>query len=385
MSVKREILLVSDDRALGASLAEAAKADADFDAAFHAAGVETAVDPSVAARADALVVDVDAGRRDHLVALQALMARAAGKPVVVVTADAVSEPVQRWFMQIHIHDLLRKPIGGAEILGSCRSLSHGQPAPPSDYAEVTSFLPAAGGVGNTTLAIEAAMQILDAEHDKKCVALVDLDLDNDACADFLDLEPRLDFGEIGESGERLDPQLLEAMTSRHASGLALIAAPSPAGQMRQLQSGAVLRVLDVVSTHFRHVVIDLPRTWRPWTDGVLLGSDRIFLVTDMTVPGLRFARRVADQVNRRLSLKSPLGVIVNRAERRLFPGAGLRRAEVVEALGGVFVGDIPNNYQLVREAIDQGVPLETVKAGNNVSTGLKRILFAEAREERRAS
>ncbi|MCC0003577.1 MAG: hypothetical protein H6871_11720, partial [Methylobacteriaceae bacterium] len=48
MSVKREILLVSDDRALGASLAEAAKADADFDAAFHAAGVETAVDPSVA-------------------------------------------------------------------------------------------------------------------------------------------------------------------------------------------------------------------------------------------------------------------------------------------------------------------------------------------------
>jgi pilus assembly protein CpaE len=36
---------------------------------------------------------------------------------------------------------------------------------------------------------------------------------------------------------------------------------------------------------------------------------------------------------------------------------------------------IPNNYRLVREAIDRGVPLEEVKAGNNVTGTLKRIIF----------
>ena len=128
----------------------------------------------------------------------------------------------------------------------------------------------------------------------------------------------------------------------------------------------------------------MPRMWHPWTDGILIGSDRTFIVTDMTVPGLRFARRIADQVNARLGLKTSARVIVNRYERR-FLGAGLRRGDVASALDGIFAGEIANNYQLVREAIDQGVPLGTVKPGNNISTGMKRILFECAQDERRAS
>ena len=33
-----------------------------------------------------------------------------------------------------------------------------------------------------------------------------------------------------------------------------------------------------------------------------------------------------------------------------------------------FAGAIPNNYRLVREAIDRGVPLDEVKAGNNITS-----------------
>lgn len=384
MAQKSEILFVSADGPLGGSLAEAARRDASLALSLHAAGIDSPVDASTLARAALLVVELDAARRDHLLALQSLMMSAAGRPVVVLT-DGATDAVQRWFLQIGVRDLLRRPAPAAEIIGACQRLLAGQPAPPSDYAEVTTFLPAAGGVGNTTLAIEAAMQILGTRPDANSVALVDLDLHNDACADFLDLEPRLDFDEIGDSGERLDPQLLEAMTTRHATGLALVAAPSVAGHMRELHGAAILRLLDVVATQFQHVVIDLPRMWNPWTDGILVGSDRTFIVTDMTVPGLRFARRIADQVNSRLKLKTPARVVVNRAERRLFPGAGLRRGDVAQALDGVFAGEIPNNYQLVREAIDQGVPLESVKPGNNISVGLKRILFARPQEERRAS
>ena len=57
-------------------------------------------------------------------------------------------------------------------------------------------------------------------------------------------------------------------------------------------------------------------------------------------------------------------------------GSGLRRADVERALGAAFAGAVSNNYPLVREAIDRGVPLEAIKPGNNVSADLKRILFA---------
>jgi hypothetical protein len=47
-------------------------------------------------------------------------------------------------------------------------------------------------------------------------------------ADYLDLEPRLNLGEIEPRPERLDRQLLEVMLSHHPSGLAVVAAPKRA-------------------------------------------------------------------------------------------------------------------------------------------------------------
>ena len=52
-------------------------------------------------------------------------------------------------------------------------------------------------------------------------ALIDL---TGACADYLDIEPRLNLNEIEPRPERLDRQLLEVMLSHHPSGLAVIAA-----------------------------------------------------------------------------------------------------------------------------------------------------------------
>ena len=66
-------------------------------------------------------------------------------------------------------------------------------------------------------------------------------------------------------------------------------------------------------------------------------------------------------------------VIINRFEQRLF-GAGLRKSDVEQALGQDFVAAIPNNYSLVREAIDRGVPLDEVKPGNKITTELKRLI-----------
>ena len=47
-----------------------------------------------------------------------------------------------------------------------------------------------------------------------------------------------------------------------------------------------------------------------------------------------------------------------------------------------FAGTIPNNYALVREAIDRGVPLEEVKPRNSVTTELKKLI--EPREVKSA-
>ena len=44
-------------------------------------------------------------------------------------------------------------------------------------------------------------------------------------------------------------------------------------------------------------------------------------------------------------------------------------------IGGILEGTVSNNYKLVREAIDRGLPLDAIKAGSNVSIDLRKIIF----------
>jgi pilus assembly protein CpaE len=72
-------------------------------------------------------------------------------------------------------------------------------------------------------------------------------------------------------------------------------------------------------------------------------------------------------------------VIINRFEQRMFEN-GIKQADVEEILGDHFAGGISNNYRLVREAVDRGVPLQEVDANANVINDLKRIILPEEAE-----
>ncbi|MGA8080205.1 MAG: response regulator receiver protein, partial [Xanthobacteraceae bacterium] len=198
-----------------------------------------------------------------------------------------------------------------------------------------------------------------------------------ACADYLDIEPRLNLSEIEPRPERLDRQLLEVMISQHPSGLAVVAAPNRPAEMRLFDPDMVTRLLDLVSSHFDYVVFDMPRTWFSWTDSVLLGSDKLFVVSETTVPGLRHAKQLVDAIRERLGDGPQPQVIINRFVAKMF-SAGLRRNDIRAAIGDAFVACVPNDYGLVREAIDRGVPLEEVRKGNKITAQLKKIVLPQA-------
>jgi len=69
-------------------------------------------------------------------------------------------------------------------------------------------------------------------------------------------------------------------------------------------------------------------------------------------------------------------VVINRFEQRLF-AHGLRRTDIEQALGDSFRTTIPNNYGLVREAIDRGVPLDEIKPGNKITVELKKLILPQ--------
>jgi pilus assembly protein CpaE len=237
---------------------------------------------------------------------------------------------------------------------------------------------ASGGAGVTTLAIQTAMLLLGSgQRGRPRTCLVDLDFQHGACADYLDIEPRLDLKEIEPQPDRLDKQLLEVMLSHHASGLAVIAAPNRPAEMRSFDPEMVTRLLDLVSSAFDYVVIDMPRTWFSWTDSVLLGSNHLFVVSEMTVPSIRNAKRLVAAIHESLGEGPKPQVIVNRFEQRMF-SPGLKKSDVEATLGASLAAAIPNQYPLVREAIDRGVPLDEVKPGNKITAQLRKLVIPSA-------
>jgi pilus assembly protein CpaE len=329
-----------------------------------------------AGNASVVIVDLN-DSDDEMAALQRLMSRIGRWPPVIVVTQAFSPEFARRLVHMRVADFLVKPVNPIDVVRACARVAQGPADEEVREAQIYTFLPAAGGVGVTTIAIQTAMTLLNSgPRGSVKTCLVDLDFQHGACADYLDLEPRLDLGEIEPRPERLDRQLLGVMLSQHSTGLSLIAAPNRPAEMRSFDPNVVTRLLDLVSSHFDYVVIDMPRTWFSWTDSVLVGSNKLFIISEMTVPGLRHAKQLVTAVSERLDQGPHPQIIVNRFEQRMF-ASGLRRSDIKQALGHAFVGTIPNNYPLVREAIDRGIPLEEVKKGNNVVTELKKIILPQ--------
>ncbi|TJW71430.1 MAG: response regulator receiver protein, partial [Mesorhizobium sp.] len=143
-------------------------------------------------------------------------------------------------------------------------------------SQIYTFMPAAGGVGTTTLTLQTAFQLHHSVTRGSSTCVVDLNFQQGSCAEYLDLEPRFDINEIENQPERLDRQLLDVMLSKHASGLCVLAAPARPAEMRTFNADMIVRMLDLVSAYFDNVVIDMPRTWFPWTETVLLGSNNLY-------------------------------------------------------------------------------------------------------------
>jgi pilus assembly protein CpaE len=257
----------------------------------------------------------------------------------------------------------------------------GHAGQPGGASPVTvSFVPSAGGVGNTTLAIETAIKLRSdkATRDRR-ICIVDLDFQASHVCDYLDIEPRLKIQEIMDHPERLDAQLFDIFISRHASGLHVFAAPRSKLDHFALNVAALDAFFNLALSRYDLILIDLPTTWFAWTDPVVAASDGVIVTGLNTIPGLRqtaetlaAVRAASGSALRDLSARdddrgeardppaSQIAVAINRCQRRLM--GGIRHRHHVEAvLDGehvFYLGEEP----MATESINTGVPIGLAKS-----------------------
>ena len=132
---------------------------------------------------------------------------------------------------------------------------------------VVSFVPSAGGVGNTTVALESALQLKLAKAKKSTsVCYVDLDFQNSNVCDYLDVEPRLQINEISEAPDRLDDQLFGIFLTHDSSGLDVLASPRNKFDTNEIGLDALDTLFEMISKQYEMIFVDLPVQWQSLHD-----------------------------------------------------------------------------------------------------------------------
>jgi pilus assembly protein CpaE len=229
-------------------------------------------------------------------------------------------------------------------------------APAGAKRVAVSFVPSAGGVGNTTLAVEIGVMLKTGKPTKDLnICIVDLDFQTSHVCDYLDIEPRLKMQEISSDPDRLDAQLFDIFISRHSSGLHVFAAPRSKTDPCNFNVAALDRLLDMISARYNLILIDLPVTWFGWTPQIVSASDGIVVTGVNTIPGLRQTAETLAAVRDAARASVQIAIVVNRCQRRFWGGVARRQhGEKVLGRKNVFyIAEEP----MALESVNTGTPM----------------------------
>jgi pilus assembly protein CpaE len=356
--------------------------EAFADSRFRLIGVEgglTQLRSQIGAgvRPGILIADLQGDLDKAILAIEDL--RGSGYSGAIITmSETLDEASVRGLLRLQITDWLPADAEVDAIVQACeRASSARRHIERESQATCICFLPAAGGVGTTTLAIQTAFLLAQRSQSFSEMCLIDLNFHTGTLVDYLDLQPVLDVDAIAKQPDRLDARLLEVMIARHPTGMAVVAAPRAPTEHLRVNGAVISNILGVVSDNFDHMVLDLPPVWQPWTFDVLQDCDQILVVTEFTVPAMRKARELVNALEERFKGGPPeVRIVVNKFRQRLF-GAGLRKSDAAALLGEPLAAFIPEERDLISEAINRGELIDVTSSSNRVSRELARLVFKE--------
>ena len=296
------------------------------------------------------------------------VARAFPDATVFATGSSVSADFVIQAIRAGAVEFLRRPVQRDDLgaaLEKLLRLRRGS-QPPARAGKITSVFSTKGGLGVTTLATNLAVCL--SERSPGSTILADLDTRQSDIATFLNLRQTYSVLDALENIERLDESLLHGLLVKHASGLLVLPGPTRI-ERTQLPADRVQAALEIIRSHFGHVVLDLRHDFDPGTIAALEASDTILYLTSLTVSALRSGSAGLAAL-RHLGLNlQRLKVVVMRDGT----GEDVTLKHAQEALGVPIYWRTPSDYSTVVSSINTGQPVVTAAPRSKIAKNLREL------------
>jgi pilus assembly protein CpaE len=288
--------------------------------------VGTAQDPTEILRkvhdtsADIVLLDIDMSNIDAIHITEQLTREFPAVGTILMSFQADPDYLRR-SMLAGARGLLVRPFAAHELAESIRNVRirlDGRPpvavgpglAQPTRDGKIIAVFSPKGGVGRTTLAVNAAVA---AAQMGKRVALVDADLQFGDVAVFLDLDPRKRsiadlVGAVGDAAE-----VVEGATVTHRSGVRTLLAPATPDAAELITPDHARWMLGALRQSSDAVFVDCSTYLNETTLSVLDMADEIMVVMSLELTSIRGARQFID-LSQHLGYADKLSFTLNRAD-----------------------------------------------------------------------
>jgi len=235
---------------------------------------------------------------------------------------------------------------------------------------VLAFYPAKGGVGSTTISINAAVA-LHRELGRK-VCLVDGNLQFGDHRVFLDLG--LDRKSIVDvvSAPTIDADLIKSVMVKHDSGIDLLLAPPSPETAELVHHEHLPHIAELLRTMYDYVLIDVDKRLDDVNLGVFEVAEIVFVVMTADLSCLKNVRLILETMNHLGYPASKVQLVLNRSNA--FTGINVKNAE--GALRRTIDHQIVNEYRGAISALNSGAPFMFTKADSALGGSLMQ--FAKA-------
>jgi pilus assembly protein CpaE len=258
-------------------------------------------------------------------------------------------------MRSGVREFLPQPLDPQDLaaaLQRVRRQRFGDAGGKSRGCQVIALAGATGGVGTTSIAVNLGCAL--AADSENSVVLVDLDLCLGDADVFLDTIPDYTISDVAQNISRLDFTLLRRSLTKHSSGLYLLPRPVQLEDARLISSEDVQRVIGLLKATFTHMIIDTSKSFSRLDLMAMEMADYVLLVTQLDLPCLRNVVRLLMSFEEMGKLKEKTKIIVNRLGRETGQ-ISLKKAQ--ETIGKDIFWQVPNDYRVMVEVRNNGVPL----------------------------
>jgi pilus assembly protein CpaE len=329
-----------------------------------------------------MIIDMDTDRHKTFAHIQALRSASPSLEIFVTAAD-VDADILLTVMRAGVQEFLPQPLQKEDLRRALERFEerymHTRPL-PTKRGKLINVLGSKGGVGTTTIAVNLAVSLQEA-NPTSSVVLVDLNLQCGDAALFLDIEPIHTFNDITSDPSRLDMTFLTSLLSRHASGLYLLPAADRVEEMSEWTIECIERSLDLLQSMFDYVILDSGHLFDDITLTILNRPSTLLLVSTLTLPVVRHTKRLVTLLAHFNYPINDIKVVINRYKSK----HEISLQDFEESIKQKPFSVIPNDYMTAASSMNKGRTLADIRKRAKITRSIKKLAIAFSKEKKKTS